>query len=91
MQFPFGLILIKVGNARGCPNSGAGAEQCWGTGRPPGHPPLLLDVHTQGTGRKTSEGNGFIEILPLLQSLLLWQLLCAGLAARGCLVSRAGA
>lgn len=33
MQFPFGLILLRVGNARGCPNSGAEAEQCWSTGR----------------------------------------------------------
>lgn len=48
MQFPFGLILIKVGNARQCPNSSAGAEQCWGTAvlghreapQPPGHSPL---------------------------------------------------
>lgn len=57
----------------------------------PRTPTLLLAVHAQGTGWKISEGNGSIEIQPLLQSLLLWQLLCAGLAAWCFAVSRAGA
>lgn len=57
----------------------------------PRTPTLAARCARPRDGMENIRGNDFIEILPLLQSLLLWQLLCAGLAARGCVVSRAGA